>query len=364
MTDYKVHFFRYSAVDDDFDGSKIVIFVRSYQTVFKLQYHSHVYTGQRLAFYQRCLQLLREHHDDETEQDTINTLVAPFKPWMDNMALAPPTTTLLLHDYLYVATYVFNAVADTTTPDAFKPVSKGPIFGRAYPARGLEITTTHHASLTWCPLFTSKQVQLPEAEPEAGYFACLESPNKVLVGNTICNLKQFGAYEVEHEAKTAEFDAYRKIAQARARGTLPATFRIARLHGLVVDDRACIPRAMMAPRGKDKDRHYRLIGMLIEHIDHRCTLWDAARQASCTNEQRRTWAGELGAMVTQLHEAGIVWGDVKPRNVLVDAKNQLWIVDFAGGYTPKWVDYVHKGTMAGDMQGVERIQSWLFRREK
>lgn len=363
MPSYKVHFFRYSAVDDDFDGSRIIIFVRAYQNIFKLYYHSHVYTDQRLEFYERCLKVLRANNRDEAENDIIDMLVTPFKPWIENMVVAIPARSLLLHDYLYVTTHVLHAVADINTTDEFKAVPKGPIIGRAYRARGLPLTPCHRDSLTWCPVFTSKDVQLPESEPEAGYFSCLESPDKVLVGDIVCSLRQFSAYEVENEARTHEFDTYRKIAHARASGDLPETVRITtRLHGLVVDNKACIPRAMMAARSKPSNHGPRLIGMLMEQpsSDQR-TLWDAARHADCTDEQRRTWAGELGGIITQLHFASIIWGDVKPDNVIVDDDDQLWITEFGGGYTPRWVDHENKMSMAGDLQGLERIQTWLFR---
>ncbi|KAK2924448.1 hypothetical protein FoTM2_014725 [Fusarium oxysporum f. sp. vasinfectum] len=52
-----------------------------------------------------------------------------------------------------------------------------------------------------------------------------------------------------------------------------------------------------------------------------------------------------------LHEEGIVWGDAKPDNVLIDKDENAWIIDFGGSYTPGWVDEDKAETFEGDYQG-------------
>ena len=56
---------------------------------------------------------------------------------------------------------------------------------------------------------------------------------------------------------------------------------------------------------------------------------------------------------------GVVWGDVKPNNILVDNEGTAWIIDFRGGFSPGWVDESIEGTEAGDLQGVEKIKRYL-----
>ncbi|KAK2668010.1 hypothetical protein RAB80_017201 [Fusarium oxysporum f. sp. vasinfectum] len=57
------------------------------------------------------------------------------------------------------------------------------------------------------------------------------------------------------------------------------------------------------------------------------------------------------SFVHWLHEEGIVWGDAKPDNVLIDKDENAWIIDFGGSYTPGWVDEDKAETFEGDYQG-------------
>jgi serine/threonine protein kinase len=66
--------------------------------------------------------------------------------------------------------------------------------------------------------------------------------------------------------------------------------------------------------------------------------------------------------LASLHEAGIIWGDAKAPNILIDAHNNPWIVDFGGSYTPGWVEKDLAGTIEGDMQGLSRIVDYILER--
>lgn len=70
-------------------------------------------------------------------------------------------------------------------------------------------------------------------------------------------------------------------------------------------------------------------------------------------------ATELEGLVEELHTAGLVWGDAKPSNILVDQDDRLWLVDLEGGYTLGWVDEANRDSQKGDSQGVKRIKEWL-----
>lgn len=61
----------------------------------------------------------------------------------------------------------------------------------------------------------------------------------------------------------------------------------------------------------------------------------------------------------KLHKIWIVWGDVKPDNVLVNAEDDAVVIDFGGGFAPKWVDQALENTKDGDDQGVSRIKNNL-----
>ena len=69
--------------------------------------------------------------------------------------------------------------------------------------------------------------------------------------------------------------------------------------------------------------------------------------------------GQVKEIVNQLHVIGVVWGDVKPDNVLIDNKGDAWVVDFGGGYSPDWVDHEKRDTLDGDLQGISRLETFL-----
>ncbi len=63
------------------------------------------------------------------------------------------------------------------------------------------------------------------------------------------------------------------------------------------------------------------------------------------------------------HAAGIVWGDVKAQNVLIDGDDNAWIIDFGGGYTGGWVDKKVAGTVQGDVAGLAKLKEFIFQDE-
>ncbi|KAI7115870.1 hypothetical protein KC352_g34209, partial [Hortaea werneckii] len=81
--------------------------------------------------------------------------------------------------------------------------------------------------------------------------------------------------------------------------------------------------------------------------------------ADVPQDLRDRWADESETVKELLHENGIVWGDAKADNFMVDTNNDLWIIDFGGSYTEGWVDPELKDTAEGDDQGVEKIANAL-----
>jgi hypothetical protein len=59
------------------------------------------------------------------------------------------------------------------------------------------------------------------------------------------------------------------------------------------------------------------------------------------------------------HSHDLIWGDVNPCNVAVDA----WVIDFGGINNAEFVDDNNTETKYGDWQGVERLfGTWLLNR--
>lgn len=82
--------------------------------------------------------------------------------------------------------------------------------------------------------------------------------------------------------------------------------------------------------------------------------------SSVPQELREKWAREADRMNMILHEHGIVWGDAKGDNFMVDSSGDLWIIDFGGSYTEGWVDPEISETTEGDNMGVEKVVNALY----
>lgn len=106
-----------------------------------------------------------------------------------------------------------------------------------------------------------------------------------------------------------------------------------------------------------------ICGILITYIKFRRTLASRDEIRKAAPYLRETWIHQLKEMVNEFHKAGIIWGDVKPGNVLIDMENNLWIIDFGGSYTPGWVDEKLMETVEGDLQGLSKIINFINCRE-
>jgi tRNA A-37 threonylcarbamoyl transferase component Bud32 len=87
-------------------------------------------------------------------------------------------------------------------------------------------------------------------------------------------------------------------------------------------------------------------------------------KSSVPREKRAEWANKSEEYVKALHSHGIVWGDAKADNFIVDANDELWIIDFGGSYTDGWVDPELSETREGDDMGVEKVVKALEDPEK
>lgn len=125
-----------------------------------------------------------------------------------------------------------------------------------------------------------------------------------------------------------------------------------RIHDAGLDRELLIPRL----NGVVRDENGELLGLLLSYIDCKArTLACAVRNSNVSTDLRRKWKDQVSLTVHKLHEAGVVWGDVNADNVLIDNHDNAWVIDFGGGYTEGWMDKEAAGTIAGDLQGLEKI---------
>lgn len=162
------------------------------------------------------------------------------------------------------------------------------------------------------------------------------TPSKVVLNDgtiAFINLARRG----DKQSLQNELNTYGKIDRAQ----LDNNVRISRLHGLV--------------RNKDGVT----FGLLLTYIDCKRVTLSCAVKPGTKVSQRERWAAQTQEAIGQLHHAGIVWGDAKPDNVLIDANDDAWLIDFGGGYTEGWVPKSLTGTMEGDRIGLEKILEYI-----
>jgi len=75
--------------------------------------------------------------------------------------------------------------------------------------------------------------------------------------------------------------------------------------------------------------------------------------------RRKKWASQIEDIVEKLHDIGVVWGNAKADNILIDRNNDTWIINFGGGWTEHWVDPDLADSVKGDLQGLKGILYFL-----
>ncbi|KAF5001614.1 hypothetical protein FGRMN_920 [Fusarium graminum] len=78
---------------------------------------------------------------------------------------------------------------------------------------------------------------------------------------------------------------------------------------------------------------------------------------SVSPEMRQRWSSQIGDMIKYLHEHGLIWGDARPSNIIIDEEDNAWLIDFGGGYTHGWTNKDFAETKEGDEQALAKIVS-------
>ncbi|KAK2865357.1 hypothetical protein FQN49_003654 [Arthroderma sp. PD_2] len=103
-----------------------------------------------------------------------------------------------------------------------------------------------------------------------------------------------------------------------------------------------------------------IMGLILSYIDTDGATLDCAKHDPQYVKHRQKWFDQVSQTLKQFHSHGIIWGDAKAANVLIDNENNAYLVDFGGSYTKGWVDKDKAGTVEGDLQGLESIRNHLF----
>lgn len=186
------------------------------------------------------------------------------------------------------------------------------------------------------PRYSTRDIRVLENLANNGYIARVE-----VDGQEMCS--KAGDTKGENAAQR-ELDCLWKITVSGCASTL----RVPKLLGLV-----------QTPDTK------RIVGFLQEYIPvpdswELSTLGSINTPSSIVEARRKKWALQVQETVHLLHEMGVVWGDGKASNVLVDRdSDDAWIIDFGGGWTDGWLDHELSGTVEGDNVAVQKIFDFL-----
>jgi serine/threonine protein kinase len=186
------------------------------------------------------------------------------------------------------------------------------------------------------PQYSSKEILILEVFVSGG-----GAVSRVQVDGQemLCKARREGLADQSLERELANLS---KIGEAYS--TIDKTFRVARLRGYV----------RHASSGA-------IIGLLREWIPNgtRGRTLTHVDILSVPTVARQKWETQIRETVDWLHSIGIVWGDGKPSNVVIDQDEQAWLIDFAGGWTEGLVDFDLADTVEGDGQAVENIVRFL-----
>lgn len=187
------------------------------------------------------------------------------------------------------------------------------------------------------PLYPPTVVQIHSTSP-LGPLA--QTPRKVSV-NGGCPFF-FKPYRwCDYELAERELQKYNELKEAGL-----FDLQISRLNGVVCDENGI------------------LYGLLLSYIESQCVTLTCRIKPDTSPDLRRRWTEQVTGTLRELHQAGIVWGDVKPDNVLVDVDDNAWIIDFGGGHTEGWVDKSLAETVEGDQQGLSRMVDFIYDQER
>jgi hypothetical protein len=341
------------------DESEIV--VRCIGAIFHLYWIPQDLTASQslLTHYYESVRILKaasngeeSENDAESDVEVAERLKQPFESLMRELAPRPmPSATIHhLHDYLYPKWFRLKA----TLAEDGKTIQPHQI-QTAQPPHLPPGEYMHSPAIINLKLeewvenwYSSSQVEL--APTDGIEHPLLRTPSRVLVDDqrTVCYFKGFGP---GYRGTTRELAAFRTLNDAIARGLIPSSLRVCRLHDLVRDTDY-----------NSSGSWSRLVGMLFTYIKPKGpgilgTLQYVAPDAGATLRCR--WADDIEATVQSLHAAGCIWGDAKPGNVLVDCEDNVWLIDFGGGFTSGWVDVEQRETLQGDLGAVKKIRAWL-----
>ncbi|KAF5723830.1 beta transducin [Fusarium mundagurra] len=307
--------------------SKLVVMCNNKRFIINLSADNFSESPKLKERYLFFLQVAEEFElDGVTVEDFWDWIVEPLLPIFRELPTPDQAVPRTLDGFFNPETFVytFQTVSDERVPQLERDAEHRSPFGISLP---------DELCVPW-KSFDPSEVQILHEDlvgPPS------HTPSKVLLKDgTIAFLKL--ARRGDTQSLKNELDTYGKIDD---KAQLDDRMRTSRLHGLVRNNEGVI------------------FGLLLTYIDCKRVTLSCAVEPGTEVSTREKWATQIQEAVGQLHDAGIAWGDANPYNILIDANNDAWLIDFGGGYTEGWVPKSLAGTMEGDCIALKKIIEYI-----
>ena len=258
-------------------------------------------------------------------------VLQPFLPIFREIAPLDPSQTYTLEDCLFAEElhYTVQVIDDNLVPVFLGSTKniKNDIIGARLPSS---------VDCSMFPVYHPREVQVPINTNSA---ALPGIPRRVHIhGQSQPSFFKI-VYGGDVGITTREIRTYAKIRMAKFD---PPIFT-SQLEGLVQND----------------DGH--VMGLVLSYIEcDGATLYCIDGHDPKFSELRQKWLDQISRTLEQFHSHGIIWGDAKAANVLIDVNEDAYLIDFGGGYTEGWVEKEKSNSTEGDLQGLENIKRYLF----
>lgn len=292
-----------------------------------------------LQEYHHCLEALRDNSEEMDGAEALEWLTRPFEQVVEELTHYPsplrPGTDPTLSDYLYAPHVVCQLRAVNEHLQPLRMTSPPQLRTTTPTAIRVEFLTQPRR---WTKAFHPDDVRIPSQQ----WDPTVASLDKVLVTNkdgttTACHFKKLG-YWCQPREENPELTVLKNLALARK--TAQNGHFIRSLYGLV--------------RDKSQPGY---VGMLFNWIDSKGMMSEDLVETAAP-PVREKWATQIQDSVRKLHQLGLVWGNPGWNCVLIDQDDNAWI-KFGNGFLLDWIDDSKRGTVEGDLQGVEKLLRML-----
>ncbi|KAK4182425.1 hypothetical protein QBC35DRAFT_547765 [Podospora australis] len=339
---------------DSEPGSDITLFVRHSGAFFRICYVAGLLAESTalLEQHRESYTILSNDNPDGFVEE-VERLRKPFEDFMAQLVPNPPMDTAgYLHSYLYPPYFILEAKG--TASGDLQPHFREALSRQKFDPPGEYTDGASKLQIHLRPLLDMKFDTCSSRQVKVQTYTDHLVPSQVCVNGAVYFFKPWPSRQA---FSYHQLDVCAKMLA----DTEPA--RISCVHSLVIDNDDDVLQHYSIDPNDDEEICVgtRLVGLLLTYIENKGTLSALAPWSDCTNEDRSRWARQVRQSVEHLHRAGIVWGDAKPENVLIDIQGDTWLIDFGGSYTQGWVDKENQETVEGDLQGLQRIENWLVK---